>query len=130
MELQLNINGEKRLFESGKITMKLFRKATRIHRQFVKEELFGEDFPESDFDKAVSFIVEYFGNQFTIDEFWDGYEISDSTEFFGFFLRVLNHIQTNEEKQEFFKQFQEMQDGNNDGSAEGETPSPPSNTKS
>lgn len=125
MELKLKINGDERLFESGKITMKLFRKATRIRREFMNEELFGVGYPESDFDKAISFIVEYFGNKFTIDEFWDGFEINDSTEFFSFFLRVLNNIETNEEKQEFFNQLNDVIANNNDVKD-----SPPSNPKS
>lgn len=106
MKLTLNIEGKERSFLSSKITMRQFKQGSNLLRELMAGELFGEDYPESDYDKVISFVCDRFDNQFTMDEFWDGFEIQDSTDFFTFIHRVLQDVQTNEEKQKLMNEIQ------------------------
>ena len=98
MELVLQLGEKETTFRTGKITVRMFRRATEVRKAFIDEKFLGENYPATDLDEAVQFIVEYFGNQFTVDDFYDGIMFADAQEFVLLFLKVLNNIQTNEEK--------------------------------
>lgn len=98
MELKLIIDEKEKTFRTGKITTRMFRKATDIRKSFVNGEFLGENYGSEDLDQAIDFIVEYFGKQFTYDEFLDGNMVDDSGDFMVLFLKVLYNIQTNEDK--------------------------------
>ena len=98
MELTLVLNEKETIFRTGKITVRMFRRATEVRKAFIDEKFLGENYPATDLDEAVQFIVEYFGNQFSVDDFYDGFMISDAQDLMVFFFKMLNNIQTNEEK--------------------------------
>ena len=98
MELVLVLNEKETTFRTGKITVRMFRRATEVRKAFIDEKFLGENYPSTDLDEAVQFIVEYFGNQFSVDDFYDGFMVSDAQDLMVFFFKVLNNIQTNEEK--------------------------------
>ena len=98
MELKLTLDGKEKVYKSGIITVRMFRRATEVRKAFIDEKFLGENYPATDLDEAVQFIVEYFGNQFSVDDFYDGFMISDAQDLMVFFFKVLNNIQTNEEK--------------------------------
>lgn len=98
MELKLILDGKEKTFRSGKITTRMFRRATEIRKAFVGGDFLGENYGGEDLDGAIDFIVEYFGKQFTFDDFLDGYLLEDSADFMVLFLKVLYNVQTNEDK--------------------------------
>ena len=98
MELKLTLNGKEKVYKSGIITGRMFRRSVEVRKQFLAGELLGENFGTDELDEVVEFFVEYFGRQFTVDEFYDGFMIGDAQEFVLFLMKVLHNIQTNEEK--------------------------------
>ena len=98
MELKLTLNGKEKVYKSGIITGRMFRRSVEVRKQFFDGELLGENFGTDELDEVVEFFVEYFGRQFTVDEFYDGFMIGDAQEFVLFLMKVLHNIQTNEEK--------------------------------
>ena len=98
MELKLTLDGKEKAYKSGIITGRMFRRSVEVRKQFLAGELLGENFGTDELDEVVEFFVEYFGRQFTVDEFYDGFMIGDAQEFVLFLMKVLHNIQTNEEK--------------------------------
>lgn len=98
MELKLVVNGKEKAYKSGMITGRMFRRAVEVRKQFLDGELLGENFGIDQLDEVVEFFVEYFNKQFTVDEFYDGFLVSDAQDFMLFLFKVLHNIQTNEEK--------------------------------
>ena len=98
MELKLTLNGKEKSYKSGIINGRMFRRSVEVRKQFFDGELLGENFGTDELDEVVEFFVEYFGRQFTVDEFYDGFMIGDAQEFVLFLMKVLHNIQTNEEK--------------------------------
>ena len=98
MELKLTLNGKEKSYKSGIINGRMFRRSVEVRKQFLAGELLGENFGTDELDEVVEFFVEYFGRQFTVDEFYDGFMIGDAQEFVLFLMKVLHNIQTNEEK--------------------------------
>ena len=98
MELKLTLNGKEKSYKSGIITGRMFRRSVEVRKQFFDGELMGENYGVDQLDEVVEFIVDYFGRQFTVDDFYDGFMFADAQEFVLLFLKVLNNIQTNEEK--------------------------------
>ena len=98
MELKLTLDGKEKTYKSGIINGRMFRRSVEVRKQFLAGELLGENFGTDELDEVVEFFVEYFGRQFTVDEFYDGFMLGDAQEFVLFFVKVLHNIQTNEEK--------------------------------
>ena len=98
MELKLTLNGKEKSYKSGIINGRMFRRSVEVRKQFLAGELLGENFGTDELDEVVEFFVEYFGRQFTVDEFYDGFMIGDAQEFVLFLMKVLHNIQPNEEK--------------------------------
>lgn len=68
MTLTLNIDNKERLFVIGSfVPARVFRQAVQAQRILNKE-----DVSEEDLDLVVSIVVNAFGNQFTIDDLYDG----------------------------------------------------------
>ena len=98
MELKLTLNGKEKVYKSGIITGRMFRRSVEVRKQFFDGELMGENYGVDQLDEVVEFIVDYFGKQFTVDDFYDGFMFADAQEFVLFLMKVLHNIQTNEEK--------------------------------
>ena len=98
MELKLTLDGKEKVYKSGIINGRMFRRSVEVRKQFLAGELLGENFGTDELDEVVEFFVEYFGRQFTVDEFYDGFMIGDAQEFVLFLMKVLHNIQMNEEK--------------------------------
>jgi len=66
MKITLRIDGQNKEFVQEFIPARMFRKTMEIQAKL------GKGFNEKDLDSTVSFMVDVFGNQFTIDQFYDG----------------------------------------------------------
>lgn len=93
MELKLKLNGKTKTFKSKKITFGIFRKSVE-YLGTLGETFLGDNYPQKELDEAVGFIVEYFGC--TQEEFYDGFEMLDSIDFFSLFQAILHNIQMND----------------------------------
>lgn len=100
MELELEIKGKKRKFKSKEITMRTFRDGTVLLTKFNNSEFLDNNYPISELEEAVDLIRLYFGKQFTVDQFMDGFKVEDSQDFMALFSKVLINIQMNDEKRE------------------------------
>ena len=81
MEIVLDINGKETTFKTGKVTVRLYRKTVDLHSAWVAGEFMPKGYTSKDIDQAIEYICEVFGNQFTLDDFLDGYEMNDSLDF-------------------------------------------------
>ncbi len=70
MKITININGKDKEFKTDFISARMFRKSEELTRKHQNKE-------EVDIDEIVDFIVQVFNNKFTIDEFYDGVDVSD-----------------------------------------------------
>ncbi|PGT51071.1 hypothetical protein COD14_31020 [Bacillus cereus] len=83
MKLALIIDGEKQTFNMpGFIPARLIRQAPEL------AEIPNNPGPE-DMDKMVQFVVKVYGNQFTLDQYWDGV---DARKFLSTTSDVINAI--------------------------------------
>lgn len=67
MILKLRIDGEERTFSAPFIPAKYYRKMLEFDQEIDYFNMTLEDY-----DKVVGFVCDVFGNQFTIDEFYEG----------------------------------------------------------
>lgn len=104
MEIELKLNGKKKKFKSNKITFGTFLKGTEILPAFQKGEFLGDDYEMEQMDDAIELILNFFNNQFTKEEFCDGYEVEDGLDFFALFQQVLLNIQMNNGKRKMLEE--------------------------
>ncbi|MBO8164702.1 MAG: hypothetical protein H0Z34_13455 [Brevibacillus sp.] len=71
MQITLRINGENKTFTNDFVSARMFRRAIEMDKHFR-----GGNMDENTLDEMVGFVVEAYGKQFTIDEFYDGIEAS------------------------------------------------------
>lgn len=69
MKLELLINSKKTMFHTGFISGMIFRNAIQIQKRVQNDGLEIELL-----DDLVAFVVNVFGSQFTIDQFYEGVE--------------------------------------------------------
>lgn len=70
MKITIKINGKDKEFKTDFISARMFRRSEELSRKHQNKE-------EVDIDEIVDFIVQVFNNKFTIDEFYDGVDVSD-----------------------------------------------------
>ena len=104
MEIEIIIDGKKKVFRSKEITFKVFRKGTEILPKFSSGEFMGDGYPMEELDEAVDLIVDYFGNQFTLEQFYDGFMMDDALDFIVLFKQVLMNIQMNNGKRKMLEE--------------------------
>lgn len=68
MQITLLIEGQKKPFTQDFISGRMFRKAIEMQKHFK------DGIDENTLDEMVGFVVDAYGKQFTIDEFYDGIE--------------------------------------------------------
>lgn len=68
MEITLRINGEHKTFTTDFISGRMFRRSIEMQKHFKS----GTDLDEQTLDEMVGFVVDAYGKQFTIDQFYDG----------------------------------------------------------
>lgn len=91
MEVTLTIEGKKKKFKMGNVSVRLYRETVTLLHEFKNGTFMPDNYQSGDIDKAVDYIVSVFGNQFTADEFLDGYELYDAVEF----MQLLNQCMDN-----------------------------------
>lgn len=95
MKIQLVIDGKKKTFNSKPITfrgyhnMVLYEQKIFNANQVPVEE---QEFNFDDYMEFVDIVVDYFGNQFTVDEFLDGYYLEGGFEHSMFVFEVLGNV--------------------------------------
>lgn len=67
MKITLKINGEDKTFTAP------FVNARKLKDSFALSKKFQEDFNENTLDEAGNYLVNIYGNQFTLDELYDGF---------------------------------------------------------
>ena len=88
MKITLRIDKNEKTYTNDFVKARIFRNALKLNKEF-KEE--GSGISVELFDTLVEFVVTAFGNQFTIDEFWDGVETQNlQSEVMRVFNEVLN----------------------------------------
>lgn len=70
MQIQLVINGEKKTFSAPFLSGKLYKDFFEIQRK-LQAVLTGDTSPKS-MDVLVDFVCRAYGQQFTIDQYWEG----------------------------------------------------------
>lgn len=70
MEVTIKIDGKDKIFKTDFISARMFKKTEELQRRAENKE-------DIDLDEVVKYIVEVFRNQFTMDEFYDGVDVSD-----------------------------------------------------
>lgn|GEM_PF-5836280 len=97
--MELKLNGK--TYKTGTITFGIFRKGTEYLKGLQNQTFLGPEYPLSELDEAVDFIILVYGNNFTTEEFYNGFNMVDSTDFMAFFGSILSNIQMTEEKRHF-----------------------------
>ncbi len=83
MKLTLLINGEKEIFQLPDfIPARLIRKSTELAEIPSNPD-------KADLDKMVKYVTEVYGNQFTVDQYWDGV---DARKFLSTTTEVINSL--------------------------------------
>lgn len=100
MKITLDINGKDKEFKSAKITTRLYRKTIGLHSAWRSGEFMPKGYGVEDIDGAIDYILEVFGNQFTADEFLDGYYLGDSVDFMALIDACMDNVIFNEGKVE------------------------------
>lgn len=100
MEIELVLNGKKKKFRSKAITFKAFRKGTELLPKFHNDEFLGNGYSMEELDESVDLVVDYFNNQFTKEEFHEGFMMEDALDYMALFQQVLLNIQMNNQKRE------------------------------
>jgi hypothetical protein len=67
MQITLFVNGEEKTFTVPFVKARMFRRALEITKKYDLN-----DVDVATLDILVSYVVELFNNQFTVDEFYDG----------------------------------------------------------
>ena len=82
MEVTIKINGKDKTFKTDFISARMFKKTEELQRRADNKE-------DIDLDEVVQYIVDVFGNQFTVDEFYDGVDVAD---IFPIYLDTINAV--------------------------------------
>jgi hypothetical protein len=69
MQITLRLNGEEKTFTQDFISGRMFRRAIEMQKHFRDG---AENLDVNTLDEMVGFVVESYGKQFTIDDFYDG----------------------------------------------------------
>ncbi|MGE7131254.1 phage tail assembly chaperone G [Lysinibacillus xylanilyticus] len=86
MQITLKINGQEKIFSNDFVKARVFRNALKMNEKMRKE---GNEISVETFDEMISFVVNVFDNQFTIDDVWDGLEAGRLQEEI---MRVFNNV--------------------------------------
>lgn len=70
MQITLRVNGENKTYTTDFISARMFRRAIEMQGYFKS----GANLDEDTLDELVGFVVEAYGKQFSIDDFYDGIE--------------------------------------------------------
>lgn len=82
MEVTIKINGKDKTFKTNFISARMFKKTEELQRRAENKE-------DIDLDEIVQYIVDVYGNQFTVDEFYDGVDVAD---IFPIYLDTINAV--------------------------------------
>lgn len=86
MQITLKINGQEQIFSNDFVKARVFRNALKMNEKMRKE---GNEISVETFDEMISFVVNVFDNQFTIDDVWDGLEAGKLQDEI---MRVFNNV--------------------------------------
>ena len=100
MEITLTINGQDKKFISPNPTFKVIRLGADLTVRAGRSEFLPDGDPTADFDEAVAFVCAYFGDQFTVEDFHNGYQAQDLLEFCMLVNEILGAIQVNPKRLE------------------------------
>lgn len=88
MQITLRIDGNNKTFTNDFVKARVFRNALKMNEKMREE---GQNISVETFDELVSFVVNVFDGQFTIDDFYDGIQAGElQSEIMRVFNDVLN----------------------------------------
>ncbi|HEX9060412.1 MAG TPA: hypothetical protein VF941_09555 [Clostridia bacterium] len=93
MTITLKINGNDKTFVNNFVSGRVLRKTFEMNKLFNKNQA---EFDETTIDLLVNYVVEVYGKQFTIDEFYDGI---DAKEVLPTIVNCIKEITGNMEKE-------------------------------
>ena len=70
MKITIKIDGKDKEFKTDFISARMFRKSEELGQRHKNKE-------EVELDEIVDFIVQVFNNKFSMDDFYDGVDVSD-----------------------------------------------------
>ncbi|KZR60386.1 phage tail assembly chaperone G [Pseudobacillus badius] len=94
MKLPLMINGEERIFVAPFIPARILRKLLEMQTRINLDKMTIDET-----DEVVGLICDAFGNQFTIDEYWDGVAAEDFNDNLLEFMMHVNGAKKQEKTQ-------------------------------
>ena len=59
MELKLTLDGKEKVYKSGIITGRMFRRSVEVRKQFFDGELMGENYGVDQLDEVVEFFTDF-----------------------------------------------------------------------
>jgi len=80
MQITLKINGEEKTFVNDFVPARLLREGLKLNEEIAKKKQEGTESVTYSLDQMAEFAVKAFNHQFTIDELWDGTELSKFQE--------------------------------------------------
>src|SRR5690625_2855803 len=92
MKLELQINGEQKIFTTPFVSARSFRRLMEFDQKMDYNNLSIDDV-----DELVGYVCNVFGDQFTIDEFYDGVP---SHELINTILKVFIYVRSGKEPEE------------------------------
>lgn len=114
MQIELKIDGKTKTFKQDKVNFKTIDLATRWMKRFEEQQKMlaemlagelGDDFDMSeevdaleDLQYTAELIVNFYDNQFTYDDLYNGLFVSDIREFYQFASDIFDYIQGRYEK--------------------------------
>lgn len=114
MELVLKIDGQEKKYVSPSPKFAVMLKTSELFKAMEKGEFLRDDATDedsyADMLKLRDYIVMVFGNQFTAEEFDNGFEAEDTSDFFSLARLLMQEVLVNPKKLELLeKQMLEIQ---------------------
>lgn len=114
MELVLKIDGQEKKYVSPPPKFAVMLKTSELFKAMEKGEFLRDDATDEDsyvdMLKLRDYIVMVFGNQFTTEEFDNGFEAEDTSDFFSLARLLMQEVLVNPKKLELLeKQMLEIQ---------------------
>jgi hypothetical protein len=85
MQITLNIKGEEKTFESGFVPALHYREYLKLSKDMDFRRM-----AEEDYDKLIGLMSKTYSSQFSVDDFWNGVDVSKLDEVIAEFIYFLS----------------------------------------
>lgn len=91
MQITLNVEGKEKTFESGFVPAILYREYLKLSKDMDFRRM-----SEENYNSLIGLMTRAFGTQFTVDEFWNGVDVSKLDKVIAEFIYFLSGGSTDE----------------------------------